>query len=406
MSDRYKKYFDNISPDEKLVEKTKQKMLDELYKKNKVFNIRYYAAVAACLAFVISAVVLAPSLVNSPLKHGTETGTHAAAEHITESTVTDVCETSPPSEKETDACTDITSVCQNDTEKIYLTTLVSSAETENSHKDENTFSESMTSTESDIVTDITSLSHAPETSEIPETSETYFNTQTTEGMGIPISAIEGSEFVTVTVYSSSDLILRPGVSETTDITAECTTTVTQHTDLTEMTSVSYDTSEFCSEIDVDGRTIFLNMGFEYEYNFPAYAQKVSMENARTHFGKSFVPPPLLELYPQETGYANKYDRDYSEGICYVFGEETYIDKLSGRFVSMTVSNSETSYGYNISCIRPVSTVINGEEYIFGTMEIYKNVYFCQFIHDEIYYKFLFKGYSAEEMMEIILALYT
>ena len=68
----YKKYFDKISPDNRLIEDTKKKMMEELnstvYKeKNHIVVYRKIAAAAACFAIVGSAVVMVPKLRNAPV---------------------------------------------------------------------------------------------------------------------------------------------------------------------------------------------------------------------------------------------------------------------------------------------------------------------------------------------------
>lgn len=68
----YKKYFDKISPDSRLIEDTKKKMMEELnstvYKeKNHIVVYKRIAAAAACFAIVGSAVVMVPKLKNVPV---------------------------------------------------------------------------------------------------------------------------------------------------------------------------------------------------------------------------------------------------------------------------------------------------------------------------------------------------
>lgn len=71
-NNEYKKYFDKISPDNRLIEDTKKKMMEELnstvYKEKKnIVVYRRIAAAAACLAIVGSAVVMVPKLKNVPV---------------------------------------------------------------------------------------------------------------------------------------------------------------------------------------------------------------------------------------------------------------------------------------------------------------------------------------------------
>ena len=64
MNDRYKKYFDNISPEKKLTEDTLAKMYRELevVSEPKKFNFRIWVALAACTAAAVSAVIFSPDI--------------------------------------------------------------------------------------------------------------------------------------------------------------------------------------------------------------------------------------------------------------------------------------------------------------------------------------------------------
>ncbi len=73
-NNEYKNYFDKISPDNRLIEDTKKKMMEELnstvYKeKHNIFVYRRIAAAAACFAIVGSAVVMVPKLKNAPVSN-------------------------------------------------------------------------------------------------------------------------------------------------------------------------------------------------------------------------------------------------------------------------------------------------------------------------------------------------
>ncbi len=67
----YIKYFDKISPDNKLVEDTKRRMTEELnstvYQENHIIVYKKIAAAAACFAIVGSAVLIVPKLKNAPV---------------------------------------------------------------------------------------------------------------------------------------------------------------------------------------------------------------------------------------------------------------------------------------------------------------------------------------------------
>lgn len=83
MSNRYQNYFENIKPDESLVNDTIRKMQEELYsaKKPVSFNIKPVAAVAACVAVTASAIIFSPGMNNVAGPDGNE---QAAVENVTE----------------------------------------------------------------------------------------------------------------------------------------------------------------------------------------------------------------------------------------------------------------------------------------------------------------------------------
>lgn len=74
-NNEYKKYFDKISPDSRLLEDTRKKMMEELnstvYQENRHLIVyRKIAAAAACFIIVGSAVIMVPKLKNVPVSPG------------------------------------------------------------------------------------------------------------------------------------------------------------------------------------------------------------------------------------------------------------------------------------------------------------------------------------------------
>ena len=133
MSNRYKDYFDNISPDKKLTEDTLKKMREEMSNEKKPvrFDIRPFAAVAACAAVTVSALLLSPDLG----KPGNgQNGKDAAIENVTVTTTAAyVTENTSDSQAVTTAVSEFTEAAVSNissvavTEKVAVTSIISSS---------------------------------------------------------------------------------------------------------------------------------------------------------------------------------------------------------------------------------------------------------------------------------------
>lgn len=419
MSNKYKKYFDNISPDKKLTEETIQKMHEELNRKGvKNFNIAPFAVAAACIAVTASAIIFAPDL-KKEINIDSIMTDKEAVETVSETTVTTVSRSESSSVSKTTGEMIISSSYSSDgsqsafvssTEQVCTDSVVSNSATTtepvvvSSQTTSYTVTRvpvSSTSVSSSKVTSIYSTPESTEVTTIPSVSETEAVLTTETVISETLSSSYSEESMPETTLPN----LRPG-NPNGDMEV---TTVPAYSEAPTCSSNVVTTNVSAGESYYDtvwvGYTeINVNYGFEYNYAYPYTADRISIRDAEELMDCSFTPSVLKEGFPETTGVYTRNDKSFRNGICFTFGEETSLDRKSGRFVSMAVSKENLLLGYEASYLNPVYSQVDDKNIIFGTAGGFDDVYFSSFEYNGINYRFLFKGYTPEEMIQTIRSL--
>lgn len=419
MSNNYKKYFDNISPDKKLTEETIQRMNEELNRKGvKNFNIAPFVVAAACIAVTASAVIFAPDL-KKEINTDSIMTDKEAVEIVSETTVTTISKLESSGVSETTeemiisssySSDESQSSCVSSTEQTRTDSAASNTESaagpvvSSSKATSYTVTEipaSGTSASLSKITSINSTQESTEVTTVPSVSETETVTTTEAVISETLSSSYSEEVSKETTLPN----LRPGNP---DGDKEVTTVPEYNEEptcsSTSVTANAGDGESYYDTVWVDDTEININYGFEYNYAYPYTADRISIRDAEELMDCSFVPSLLKENFPDTTGVYTRNDKSFRNGVCFTFGEETALDRKSGRFVSMAVSRENLLLGYEASYLNPVFSQVDGKNIIFGTAGGFDDVYFCSFEYNGINYRFLFKGYTPDEMIQTIRSL--
>lgn len=371
MSKKYKEYFDNISPDDKLVENTRKKMLEELNRPAKNYNIKPIVTAAACFLFTVSSIIIVPKL-NSPQIAQTPSFT-------TETTTTTLL---------SESTTKIEEISQ------YQTSASIKKETQ----------PIITFTDKEI---ITTVSETEKSVQILEQTQVYSETVITDEVvetNTPLQITEIS-LSAVPVTESEIVVTTVPVSETTSVNVrpgQSGGKITSVTDPIECCTITESRISYFTEIKEGDIILNINQGYDYVYNYPDEPLIISNERVEEFFGKNIIPYILSENFTDTKCIGYKYDVDFSSGIIYTFGTETAPDKKTGKFISMSVGEEIPECGYDISYINPVLTEIDGRNFVFGSL-YGTNTFACSFENMGVNFKFFFKGYSISEILEIIMS---
>lgn len=389
MSNRYKEYFDNISPDKKLTEDTLRKMREEMSmeKKRIRFDIRPFAAVAACAAITVTALIISPDLKNTSGKPDINDAAveNAAVTAEAEITVSDLSVSDSSAAyiayntvSETEAVTTgISSVSVKESE--HCVSLVPSV----THRTEQVKSSvsSLSASETDIKSEEI-ITEAAVTQQVVVPAFTE-NIVTDE----PESPKE-TEKITQTARPD----LRPGqVHDSTDVTVPQSTVPP----LIDNSFTFYKTEK------VFGTEIYLNYGVDYYCPVPRNVIPRAISYAEEKFDLKVLSESITDNYDITSCYSDSRDPELDYGICITIGDETDLDSFSGKFISITAALDEPYYGFDQSYFESVFTNIKGNSYLFGIDRNLSDVYFCRFSKNGLSYKIAFKGYSLDEAVSFV-----
>jgi len=455
MSNRYKKYFENITPDQSLMDDTIRKMQEELKsdKKAVIFDIRPVAAIAACVAVTASAVIFSPGLKKPDISDPHD----QAVENVTETTAnTDDDSVSASSD---------TSAENNTTETNITEITAAASESVPSESDSSVYSTGRNEASGEKTTDrkpestvktsasaVPSVQHSkkPASSPAPVTKPAVTEKEQPQDPALKpefTTALTTSAACTVTPtpppvmsptkgpgydnsgsspnspstsYPSDKTDTAPTMAPTAAPTkAPAWPTIAPTASPTKSPTASPtmsptaapgisggepDTSTGNRDYirkDVNGYTVLINYADSFINDFPSDRTEITYEYSSEIFGRDFLP---RELKKQITsGYSNAHDDTYSCGMVFSIGNESSL--LSGsRFINIGVSETYSPYGY-LPCCNGYGymerSYIAGKETVFSTLPDVSDVYFCDVYTDRFQYRFTFKGYSLEEVVDII-----
>ena len=384
-NNKFKKYYSKVLPDQKLVEDTKEKMIEEIMKddipqKPSIFVLNKYMAFAACVALTVVALLLVHNLQNKvPVTETemcqTQTGSQSYNNSQTDkirsdSTAADTKKSTSYHNKDQANKKDSESVVTTAPfyQKSTIADTIENKKTNQTHRHTEAY-----------IPDVIPVT--------PERSDKITQAQTEAVKETPITAPSAPATNVVT----TDINLKPGVTANSKIVVPPPTNPDS-----EHVKPQY------SVITVGENIINLNNSYVYDNNIPAERKEVSVSKADEYFGTEVIPQGLRENYPDTVGWADKYDPDYNSGIGFIFGTESPFYKSNTSFIAMNVAKTDPFYGYSFKCENPVYTEINGCSYNIGIFsDSLSEIYYCRFSKNGICYNLCFKGYSIEKAMQIV-----
>jgi len=401
-SNEYKKYFDNVSPDQELVNRTRNMMLSELgtdASSGGIRKISYkkYGMIAVCAAAAAVAIIASPKIGSSDKNSFINTEINNSAE------VTSVSEKYNSAEITT-AVTD-----KNGVTGVLSTspkTKVSDHPLSRQTADNSVLTEvysAVTIDSSSNNTKIPAVSSVPVSSEVTEaqTAAPPVNDET----GIPSETVQADKpEVSVTVIPN----FRPGVtssSETTYISVS-SETAAHSTDGVPDNREPSDNNDYVETVKAvyNGIEYSVNINKEYDYSTPRIMDKdsIGIQTAENYFGKDFLPSFVYDDKSSLRIFVSDID-DPGTGIYFVSGTQTLLSDRNSRFAAIAVSDNGTDLRYSVPYENEaVPTEIGPCRTVIWQLVQYDDVYICSYIKNGYRYDICFKGYSINEITEIIM----
>lgn len=409
MNDRYKKYFDNISPEKKLTEDTLAKMYRELevVSEPKKFDFRIWAALAACTAAAVSAVLFSPDIRNTG---NSNSENFPVAENSSETLSTTIC-TSECTGSHTHSV--VFTELSTDTSFEYTDTLISSVQHEvpvsagtvssayevtNAHKttSEPVFTESVGVTSSEKIDVTESVSETPETTTLPEDKDNTLPPDICEPETTPCCTTGMQECVTITPDYEKPVSTMMS-SEPAGIVDD---------------PINSGSSGESGNPDEGGwYTEYIN-GYEIYINYAVYCygvsvteeERVELSKAEEVLGKGFIPESALSMSQLNYSYANAWDSSFDRGFCMSIGTTRKPVVGQDSYIHFSVSPSRPdTLGFVPVYEEPVYTYVNGTEYCFGVSNLFSNSY-CTFFKNGLYYRIMFRGYELCDLIDMIFSI--
>lgn len=402
-NNEYKKYYDKVSPDQKLVDETKIKMLEELAKTQRE-NItfwtasRRYIAAAACFVLIGATIAIVPNLQKIPVAENninknavttTVTSIKPDDEALPVTSVTTQKEDKIVSEKVTtvtsDTRQDITALTG-----ITLQTTVSSKQSDtNSQSVRETTVYSENTTQSEVNTqptqtdkpDTPAVTQPPVTTQKPEISS-FSEPIVTDVPDVPQTT---TGVLATTPAVTTTKIFKPG-GATTDITTQA---VSQSS-----SDITGEKNFYTKEISGIGE-VCVNLSYDYESVLFSNVSLVTRDDAAEFFDA--IPTKLVDENVEIIGIAEQYDNTFKNGISFDLSDE------HGRNAFISIGKGTFAHRYKVYCKSPEITVIDGCDYNITEITKYDDVFICTFSKDNMYYNFKFEGYTIEEIFDILLS---
>lgn len=439
MSNRYKEYFDSITPDESLkndtIRKMNEIMLDD--EKTKKINIMPFAAVAACAAVTAGVLLLTPDIGTNPSDsrptiENVTTSEENSEIQSEETSVYTTSETAADSESIT-AVSEISS--EQAAENSSTSGITSSAQAENSTAQQTATQNAPASSVSSAVQESKpSPSEKPVNSVKPSETESAETrpTATDKPVTLPASTdkdepaapeatIHQTEHaspvqtppptrpptVSPTMNPTMSPTVTPGAEPSraptsagvpdyapdhgnngSDGTAETPSGSTGATS-PGGSGVTYEYS--------NGYEIVINNGY-YSYYEPYNVNTLTPDEANEEFGKTVVSDRIFSWYDFQRITVSANSSSYTKsGVIYTFGSDSAYGK------QMTVCAAGIGYSdyYIIRSDTKKYTYINNNEYLFMADTYSGNLYQCLFCKNGIYYSILFRDFSLSEIITVI-----
>jgi len=397
-SNEYKKYFDNVSPDQELVNRTRNMMLSELRADTESGTIRKisykkYGMIAVCAAAAAVTIIVSPKIGSRDNKFLNKPEINNSAE------VTSVSENSNHAEI-TSVSTDMNSMSVE-----LITSSVTSVSDQpllSSADDKTRSTEKLFPVTSDLSVDQTRI---PAVSSVPESSAAN-SVQVT----VPSKA-EETVISSETMHSEPEVSVsvipnfRPGVTSSSEITytSGSATHSTDGAPDAEPPSVDTDYVETVKAV-YNGKEYPVYLNMEYDFDAPHIMDKdsISIQNAENYFGNDFWPSFSEAEKTAVRIFVSDAD-DPGSGIYFVAGKQTSLSERNSKFAAVSVSDNGTELRYSVPYeYEAVPTVIDSCNVVFWKLVQYDDVYICSYMKNEHKYDICFKGYSINDITEVIM----
>ena len=421
MNDRYKKYFDSISPEKKLTEDTLAKMYEELncVSEPKKFDIKLWAALAVCTAAAVSAVLFSPDIknignsnsdnlpaaenpsvtLNTTVCTSECTGSHTHSIVLTELSQGISCEytdslvsssvqdpAAVPESKPSSgtAVTDKTSSEPVLTAGGKVTTPEKVDVTEKNTETEKV-TEVTTKAETRVTADATlpsfnepELTHACTTAKNPEGGLPPQATTKVTSLDTPVSTMVSSESASIPDVED------PAVQPTAEPTSKPPGAENWYTEYIDGYEIKINYAEYCYDNSVGNE------------------EPVELSKAEEVLGKGIIPESALSMSSEHYSYAGAGDSSFDYGFCMSIGTTGIPVADQDDYILFSVSPSDYSTsGYTPVYYNPSYTYINGRSLCFGVADELPGVYFCTFNKNNLRYRIMVRGYSLYDLVYII-----
>lgn len=411
-NNEYKKYFDQVSPEQNLIEDTKKRMLQELNnssvnnKKCTKISFMRYGVLAACAAIAAVSVAMVPK----PVKTNIPDSDSVADENQIDRTFTDTQTTSSVTKKKTTSVNSavIPSVSSVGTENDQIisgiiTTVNSYPPDSNVPQQINTKNSSpvTTTTISKYYTDVPkqTVGHTQSEPSSPTlNSETVAVTTNLPCCTMPVTYPASSTVPETSTNTGCQTLpeFKPGSSPNKDPATD----IGGGPPLGGADHVYY--NEY---VEADGYSGNINVNIENEYYAPRFKNTVSisLDMAQRYFGTDICPQILKDQYPD---FVVQTDDKYGleNGVGMIFGEYSGLDVKDSKYIVMAVSEMESNpLGYMLYMGNPLQTYINENGYTFAVLSQYTDTCFCSFQRDGLYYNICFKGYNLTDIVQLLLS---
>lgn len=436
MNDRYKKYFDNISPEKKLTEDTLAKMYRELevVSEPKKFNFRIWVALAACTAAAVSAVLFSPDIRNTGNSNSenfpaaenpsvTENTTACAAECTGSDTHTVVFTESGQVITGEYTCSLVSSVTSSVTSSVQDSAAVtegplsSGVGVTDTHKTSSgpvlTSGVKITATEKlDVTEKITVTEKVTEATTIEGLMTIAPAPATSPYYGEP----EGTHACTTANNPGEELspeaTTRPSPDDQPLDTMVSTVRPGSIPDGDPAETKDAEAVEPPNKVPAEPDSMYTEYiyGYEININYADYfcevpatnMEPVELSKAEEVLGAGIIPEDALSMSSDIYGYAEAEDSSFDYGFFMSIGTTGIPDTEQDDYILFSVSPSD----YYTAGFTPVYydshyTYINGKEYCFGISDEFPGIYFCTFNKNNLRYRISVRGYSLYDLVYIV-----
>ncbi|MDO5558162.1 MAG: hypothetical protein Q4F95_01035 [Oscillospiraceae bacterium] len=395
----YRQYFDQIRPDDKLVEATKQMMQNELRPevspdRHKIFKVNRYLALTACAAIAAASVLIVPKLSDDvPVSEVPSTTVLSDTSDINGDTSAVQSDSTSATDKNNSHAYTGSSASEKTEAAVNTKNSAASAGTSaQKHQQQPTVTDRPAQNNNQpAATDIPVQSNNTASQTQPGTVSTHQTLPATEEP--PASTKQPAETMnTTTSYGKPHATSKPDQSDILITTSPADNAATSQTS---------------TDMAIDG----VNYSNSYIRNVAGTPLSVSYDDCREHFGYDVIPQCLRDLAPEASGTVEQGFYEYKTGAVFTYGTQGPLNSKNSVFISITVSDaayvsengSDELLGYKFFCYQPEMTQVGDKSCLIGRYysDRGSDVYFCEFENKGVYYTMCFCNYSLERMIDVI-----